>query len=101
MEPSEQPQNAGPSIDPTQLRQLDDLVKEAQTFMGLKNKCERERFESGDSAYIIAKEWLKKYKLYILHKDVKRNNKPTMPEHNIHPGVIDNEGLLCEVENAE
>lgn len=94
-------QSSGPSIDPTQLRQLDDLVKEAQTFIGLKNKCGRERFESGDSAYIISKEWLKRYKIYILYKEVKRNNKPAIPEQNIHPGVIDNEGQLCEVENVD
>jgi len=62
----------------------------------LKNKCERERFESGDSAYIIAKEWLKKYKLYILYKEVKRNNKPDRPEVNIHPGIINNDETLCE-----
>jgi hypothetical protein len=64
----------------------------------LKNKCERERFESGDSAYIISKEWLKKYKQYILYKEVKRNNKPAMPEINLHPGMIDNDNQLCEVD---
>lgn len=76
-------------------------MREAQTFIGLKNKSDRDRFESGSSAFLLNKEWLKKYKLYILYKDIKRNNKPPAPEVNIHPGPIDNEEQLCERDDPE
>jgi hypothetical protein len=71
-------------------------VKEAREFIGLKNKSNRERFEPGQSAYLINKEWLKAYKQYICHADVKRNNKPAAPENDFHPGPINNEKHLCE-----
>ncbi len=75
---------------------MGSLVEEAQTYIGLKNKCKRERFEPGNSAYLLSKEWLKAYKTYILYNDVKRNNKPQPQEVNNHPGPINNVAALCE-----
>jgi hypothetical protein len=64
--------------------------------MGSKNKSNRERFEPGDSAFLVSKNWLKAYKKYILYEDVKRNNKPQPPTRNLHPGPISNFADLCE-----
>jgi hypothetical protein len=31
---------------------------------------------SGKPAFLVSKQWLKKYKKFILYQDVKSNNKP-------------------------
>jgi hypothetical protein len=50
----------------------------------------------GKACYVLSKIWLKKYKEYIFYKDVKRHNKPEMPEESRHPGQISNEEDLCD-----
>lgn len=45
--------------------------------------------------YLLSKEWFKSYKTYILYSDMKRNNKPVMPETIVHPGHIKNDEELC------
>lgn len=58
-------------------RDLEDIVKECQEFIQLKEKDKRySAKEEGTPAYIISKTWIKKYKAYILYKDVKYNRKP-------------------------
>jgi len=50
--------------------------------------------------YLLSKAWIKCYKSYILYADVKRNNKPSIPEGHALPGPINNEKDLCDSENA-
>jgi hypothetical protein len=71
-------------------------VTECREFIRLKNASERERIpDVGKPAYLVSKAWLKRYKEYILHHDVKRNNKPHIPEKHTHPGPIKNDEDLC------
>lgn len=89
---------AFPLIAPGIVRTLDDLVKECREFIGLRNKSERERLEPGTPAFLLSKTWIKKYKEYIFYNDVKRNNKPTAPTEDHHPGPITNVEDICEVD---
>lgn len=80
---------------------LEQLVAECREFIRLKNLNSRERNpDAGSSLYLISKRWLKAYKEYIFYNDVKRNNKPHMPDEDgnqlVHPGHITNDEDLCE-----
>jgi hypothetical protein len=79
-------------------------VAECREFIRLKNLNSRERNpDAGSSLYLISKRWLKAYKEYIFYDDVKRNNKPHLPEEEgkqlVHPGAISNDEDLCEEES--
>lgn len=50
--------------------------------------------------YVLSKTWLRRYKEYILMQDVKRNNKPHIPDAHVHPGPISNDEDLCELDNT-
>lgn len=50
--------------------------------------------------YLVSKAWLRKYKDYILLPDVKRNNKPHIPENHTHPGPMTNEEDLCILDST-
>jgi hypothetical protein len=44
--------------------------------------------------YLVSKRWLRVYKEYVFYGDVKRNNKPSIPEEegkHVHPGPITND----------
>jgi hypothetical protein len=83
-------------------RTLDDLVTECREYIVKRNASARERVpEAGKPMYLISKTWLKRYKEYILMADVKRNNKPHIPEVHTHPGPISNDEDLCEVSKNE
>jgi hypothetical protein len=81
---------------------LEQLIIECREFISLKNKNSRERNpDAGTSLFLVSKTWLKAYKEYIFYDDVKRNNKPHMPENGqlIHPGPITNDEDICEPES--
>ena len=81
---------------------MDDLVTECREYIVKRNASARERVpEAGKPMYLISKTWLKRYKEYILMADVKRNNKPHIPEVHTHPGPISNDEDLCEVSKNE
>ena len=85
-----------------QQRTLDDLVTECREYIMRRNASARERVpEAGKPMYLISKTWLRRYKEYILMADVKRNNKPHIPEVHTHPGPITNDEDLCEVGKNE
>jgi acyl carrier protein phosphodiesterase len=73
-------------------RTLDDIVSECREYIMKRNASARERVpDVGKPMYLISKAWLKRYKEYILMADVKRNNKPHIPENHVHPGAITND----------
>ena len=82
---------------------LAKLVNECREYMKLKALNRSSSFLSqGSPAYLISKEWLKKYKEYILIQDVKRHKKPEIAEDHVaklHPGRMTNEEDLCEDSN--
>ena len=60
-----------------QTRSIDDIITECREFIRLKNLNARERCpDVGKPMYLVSKAWLRRYKDYILHTDIKRNNKP-------------------------
>jgi DUSP domain len=75
---------------------LEQLVNECKEFTMLKNRSDNERNPApGKAVFILSKTWLKKYKEYVFYSDVKRHNKPQMPESTRHPGPISNYEDLC------
>lgn len=55
-------------------RDLDDIVKESREFIRLKRLHKQNKFPpAGAPAYLVSTEWLKKYKSYILYKEIKNN----------------------------
>jgi len=55
-------------------RDLDDIVKESREFIRLKKLHQQNKFPpAGAPAYLVSTEWLKKYKSYILYKEIKNN----------------------------
>lgn len=75
---------------------MDDLVTECREYIMRRNASARERVpEAGKPMYLISKTWLRRYKDYILMADVKRNNKPHIPQVHTHPGPISNDEDLC------
>ena len=55
-------------------RDLDDIIKECKEFYELKRQHRYNKFPSaGANAYLISRDWMKKYKAYILYKQVKCN----------------------------
>jgi len=82
-------------------RTLDDVISECREYLMKRNASARERVpDAGKPMYLVSKTWLKKYKQYILLADVKRNNKPHLPERHVHPGPITNLEDLCETDNT-
>lgn len=83
-------------------RSLEDLVNECREFIVLKNKNRNERNSAvGTPSYIVSKQWLKKYKEYILYTDVKRNNKPAEQTVDKHPGPMTNDEDLSRVNDLK
>ena len=84
-----------PSLSEQQ-RTLEETIKECREYIQLKNKNSMERNpQVGAAMYLLSKEWLRRYKTYILYSDVKRNNKPVLPDTIAHPGPISNDEELC------
>jgi hypothetical protein len=81
-------------------RDLDDLISEGKMFRELKLKNKNAKFPTaGTPCYLISREWIKKYKKYILNDSIKRHQKPNIaPTHcnDTHPGVISNAEDLLE-----
>lgn len=82
---------------------LEQLITECREFIRLKNQNSRERNpDAGTPLFLVSKRWLAAYKQYIFYDDVKRNNKPHMPEDGsqpVHPGHITNDEDICEPES--
>ena len=72
------------------------MVAECRKYIAVKDQNKRARYTNGETVYLLSKNWLRKYKEYVLYSDVKRNNKPTQPEVDKHPGPITNDEDLCE-----
>jgi hypothetical protein len=63
-------------------RDLDDLIKEGKEFYEMNRQYKYNKFPSaGTPAYLVSKKWLKKYKQYILLRDIKLNRKPNISEN--------------------
>ena len=94
-----QPTQTNPAGQPQ--RTLDDVINECREYISKRNASARERVpDAGKPMYLVSKTWLKNYKEYILMADVKRNNKPHLPENHVHPGPMTNQEDLCEIENT-
>ncbi len=53
-------------------RDLDDIMVEAKAFYELKRQYRYNKFPKADSpAFLVSKEWMKKYKRYVLYKYLK------------------------------
>lgn len=77
---------------------LEDLIAECKEFITLKNKNRTERNpQVGKASYLVNKKWLKQYKKYIQYKKVKQSDKPEAINDSDHPGPIDNDEQLCEI----
>jgi hypothetical protein len=60
-------------------RDLEDLIKEGKEFNELNRQYKYNRFPSaGTPGYLVSKVWLRKYKQYILSRDIKLNRKPNV-----------------------
>lgn len=90
--------NFAPSVTPGIIRTVEDIVTECREFIGLKAKSGRERLDIGKQQYLLSKKWMNAYKEYIMYAEVKRNNKPSPPEEDKHPGPMENDKELCEVD---
>lgn len=79
---------------------LTNLVNECKEFIRLKTNNRMSSFlPQGSPAYLVSRDWLKKYKEYILIKDVKRHKKPEVQETHFkekHPGKMTNVEDLCD-----
>lgn len=80
-------------------RDLEDLFKEAKEFLQLNRQNKQSSFpKAGTACYLVSKKWIRKYKEYILYKDLKINRKPTLKDDHCsktYPGEVSNaEDLL-------
>lgn len=74
------------------------IQEEVRKYMELKRRYKSTRYpEVGTEAFLISKEWLRRWKLYVGYKDIKRGRKPVyLDDHkkNNFPGEICNNELL-------
>ncbi len=81
-------------------RDLEDIMKECKAFYELKRQHRYNKFPSaGAPAFLVSREWMKKYKRFILYKFVKCNQKPSMENDHCqkyHPGQITNDADICD-----
>lgn len=78
----------------------EDLVMECREFIRLKKLFKIARNPGdGSPAYLVSTNWLKKYKTYIFHKEIKSGTKPQPDvDHCLlkHPGIITNDEDFCD-----